>query len=116
MPGILFANRRSNSAAADCYAAIYRACGNRLAKPDDEIRIVVVGIQAVSAEIHDLVPCRTDPRDEFFLKCKAAMICRNPHTHGTCPLVSEVRRIDVDFCQAGAFFMFLRGRFHGKMD
>ena len=41
------ANRRANSAAADCYAAICRACGNRFAKRDDEIGIVVVGIQAI---------------------------------------------------------------------
>jgi len=82
---IVRTNRRSNSAATDCYAAIYRAFGHCLAMWDGEIRIVVVGIQAVSAEIHDLVPCRTDSRDEFFLKCKPAMICHNSYTRCVCP-------------------------------
>jgi hypothetical protein len=50
------ADRRAHAAAADRHAALYLSRDHGTRKRDDEVGIVVVRIERVGAEIHDLVP------------------------------------------------------------
>src|SRR5262245_51195078 len=47
----------THTAAANRDAAIYFTRGNRLAKGDHKIGIIIIGMQIVSTEVRDLVTC-----------------------------------------------------------
>ena len=52
------ADRGANAAAADRHAALYLSRNHGLGERHDEVGIVVLRIQRVCAEIHDLVALR----------------------------------------------------------
>jgi hypothetical protein len=83
------ANRRAGAAAADRHAAIHLAGHDRLTERDNVVGIVVVGIQAVRAEIHDFVSRRPDAGDQFFLQSKPTMIGGNSYAHEILSLFSR---------------------------
>src|SRR5215831_15239883 len=55
------ADRCPYPAAADSNAPLDIACGNCLSERDNEIGIVVAGIQAVRAEVHDFMASGVEP-------------------------------------------------------
>lgn len=75
-------DRCAHAAAADGHAALHAARSNGLCERNDEIRIVIGGVQAVSSKIDDIMPRRAKVRDEFLLQAKSAVIGGNAYTHG----------------------------------
>src|SRR6266436_4505124 len=53
-------DRRTYAAAANCHAAIDPPCRHSLTERDNKVRIVVVGVQAVRAEIDNLMARRAE--------------------------------------------------------
>src|SRR5262249_22551115 len=74
-------DRGPHAAAADGDTALERCRRHRLGERDDEIRVVVVRAQRVSAKIDDVVSCRAKPRHEIFLQRKPAVIGRDAYPH-----------------------------------
>lgn len=72
-------DRRANAAAAHRDTALDLSPGDGPRERDDEVRIVVGGIQMIRAEIHDVVSCRAETSDEFFFQTKATMISGDSH-------------------------------------
>jgi hypothetical protein len=72
---------RTNAAATDRHAALYFAGGNSFRERDDEIGIVVGGVKAVSAEVHDFMAGCAKPANEFFLQAETAVIGGNSNPH-----------------------------------
>jgi hypothetical protein len=67
----LFAtDRRADAAAADRHTAFHRSRRDRLAERDDEVRVVVAGIQGMRPEVDDFVAGRAEMRDQVFLQRK----------------------------------------------
>ena len=82
MPGILLAQTDAPTPLPQI--ATPRSTFSALQRPgerDDEIGIVVVLVQAMSAEIDDLMPRRAELGDEFLLQAKSAMIGGNSYAH-----------------------------------
>jgi len=75
------AHRRANAAAADREAAIHFPPYHRSGEWNDEVGIVVVGAQRVSAEINDLVPRRAELSNQLLLQTKSAVISGNSYAH-----------------------------------
>ena len=81
-PFTLFAQTdAADAATADRHAAIHLAGHDRLTERDSVVGIVIVGIQAVRAEIHDFVSRRPDTGDQFFLQSKPTVIGGNSYAH-----------------------------------
>src|SRR5262249_28418034 len=57
-----------DTAATDGHTALDRACRDRLAERDDEVRIVIVRVELLRAEINDVVSSRTEPLDQVLLQ------------------------------------------------
>src|SRR3974377_1391902 len=82
------AHRRPDRAAADRKAAIHFPRYHRSGQGNDEVGIVVVGAQRVSAEINDLVARRAEWRNQPLLKTKSAVISGNSYAHKLSNLLS----------------------------
>ena len=92
-PFTLFAQTdAADAATADRHAAIHLAGHDRLTERDSVVGIVIVGIQAVRAEIHDFASRRADTGDQFLLHSKPTMIGGNSYAHKI-PLVIFPRRL-----------------------
>ena len=50
---------RSHAAAAECHSAFNLPRGDGLCQGDDEVGVIISGVQFVCTEIHDLVPRAT---------------------------------------------------------
>jgi hypothetical protein len=74
-------DRRANTAPANRYAAIHFSRDHRQGERNNEVRIVVIKLQTVRAEINDLMPGGLEPGDEFFLQPKPAVIRGYADTH-----------------------------------
>jgi hypothetical protein len=59
------ANSRADAAATNGDAAFHLTTDYGLGQRNDEVGVVVVGTQLVSAEIHDFVACSTELSDYF---------------------------------------------------
>jgi hypothetical protein len=75
------AYRSPNTAAADSHAAFDLSFRHGLCKRDHEVRIIVVGIETMGAEIDHFMPRRAKMRDQVFLQGKSTMIGGNSNTH-----------------------------------
>jgi hypothetical protein len=75
------ANRRPNAAAANGDAAIHFARHDGLSERNNEVGIIVVRSQRVSAEVHDFMARRANPGNQFFLQTKPAVIGGNANAH-----------------------------------
>jgi hypothetical protein len=64
------ADRGPDTAATDGHTTLDRPCRDRLGERDDEVRIVVVRVELVRAEIDDVVSGRTEPRDQLLFQLK----------------------------------------------
>ena len=76
------ADRRANAAAADCDSPIHLTRDHCMPQRYNVIGVIVTRIQAVSTEIDYLMSCRTDPRNQFFLQSKSAVIRGDAYAHG----------------------------------
>src|SRR6266849_5894108 len=75
------AHSRADAAAAHRHTAVHLSRAHCLGQRDDEVWIVIVGIQTVRTEINDLMSCRTNPGDEFLLQPKPAVVSGNRNAH-----------------------------------
>ena len=75
------ADRSVNATAADRDATIHFPSNHGLTEWDNEIGIIVVRRQLVSAEIDDLVPGRAEMSDQFLFQTKPAVIGGNSYAH-----------------------------------
>src|SRR5260221_595509 len=73
------ANRCADTTAANRNATIHFPRNHGLTERDNEVGIIVVGGQLVSAEIDDLVPCGAELSDQFLLQTKPAVIGGNSY-------------------------------------
>jgi hypothetical protein len=71
----------TDAAAADRKASICFPRHHRSGERHDEVGIVVVEAQRVSAEINDLMARRPELSDQLLLQPKSAVISGNAHTH-----------------------------------
>src|SRR5260370_2937038 len=67
--------------AADRDAALHFPRSHSLGERDDEVGIVVAGIQAVCPHIDHLVPSLAKMGNQFFLQTKATVICGDSQAH-----------------------------------
>jgi hypothetical protein len=75
------AHRRSDPASAHRHPALNLSFRHSSRQRDDEVGIIVTGIQAVRAEINYLVPCRAKACNQVFFQTKSAMIRANAYMH-----------------------------------
>jgi hypothetical protein len=75
------ANRRADTASTNGDAALYCTGGHRFGERDNEIRVIVARVKAVSAEIENVMSARTKQGDNFFFQSKSAMVSSNSQTH-----------------------------------
>src|SRR5262245_35554492 len=76
------ADRDAHPAATESDPALDRACRHGLSERDDEVRIVVILVQLVRAEIDDVVAGRAQLRDHILLQGEPAVIGRDSYAHG----------------------------------
>src|SRR5262249_50362277 len=79
------AHGRADTAAADRHAALHRARRHGPRQWDDEVRIVVVGLERVPAEVDDLVAGGAKPAGQLLLQRESAVIGRDSDTHALAP-------------------------------
>src|SRR5262245_43637000 len=72
---------RADPASADGDSALNRAVSHRAGQGNDEVRVVVVRVQAVSAEIHDLVPEPTKAAAQIPFPVESAVIAGDAKAH-----------------------------------
>src|SRR5262245_11852985 len=79
--------RCADATAANSQASIHFTGRDGLRERDHEVGIIVIRVQAMSAEVHQLMPSRIQLGHEFFLEIKATMIGgdANPHAISLSP-------------------------------
>jgi len=75
------ANGCANAAAANGQSAIEGSRGNGLGQRNDEVGVIISGIERVRAKINNLVARRPQTRSQFFLQFKSTMICSYSQMH-----------------------------------
>jgi hypothetical protein len=75
------AHRRADAAAADRKAAIHFLSYHRSREWNDEVGIVIVGAQRVSAEIDDLMARSAELSNQLLLQTESAVVGGNSYTH-----------------------------------
>jgi hypothetical protein len=75
----------SDAATADRHPALDRPCGHSTAEGDDEVGIIVAGVQTMRPEVDYLMPRRPETSDQIFLQTKPAMIRSYSHAHVILP-------------------------------
>src|SRR5437870_1058642 len=78
---LVCADRRADAAAADRHPALDRPRRHSASERDDEVGIIVARVQAMRAEIDDLMPRLAEMSNQFFLQAKPTMIRGNSHAH-----------------------------------
>src|SRR5438093_13689263 len=92
MPGTLLAHTgRADSTAANSHASIHLAGCDCLRERNQEIGIIVTGIQIVGAEVHHLVPNRFKFGHEVFFETESTMIGSDANPHAISLSSSSVR-------------------------
>src|SRR5262245_3982720 len=84
-PHLVGAHGRADAAAAHGYSAFHLSGGNRPRKRDDVVGIVIALVQAMSAEIDDLMPRGAKLAEQFLLQTKSSMIGGDANAHIVSP-------------------------------
>jgi hypothetical protein len=71
----------SDTAAADGHSTVHFSRGNGPGKGNDEVRVVVFGVQLVCAEVHDLIPRAAKLLRQLLFQGKPTMVRGDSHTH-----------------------------------
>src|SRR5882672_6597954 len=74
-------HRRADAAAADRHSPIHVRRENGLGEWNHEVRIVVVDLQGMRAEVDDLVPRAAELGDQLLLQGEPAVIGRDAYAH-----------------------------------
>src|SRR5262249_24299403 len=79
---------RTDATAANSYASIHLARRDGICKRHHEVGIVVLLVQTIRTEVHDLVPSRIQFGHDFFFESESTMIGSdsNPHAISLSPL------------------------------
>src|SRR5262244_1544877 len=84
--------RRADPTAANSHASIHLAGRDGHRERHYEVRIIVRRVQAMSAEVHHLVPSCVESGHDFFFQSEATMIGSNSNLHAIslspCPVRS----------------------------
>ena len=75
------ANGCANAAAANGHPAIDGSSGNGLGQRNDEVGVIIIGIERVRAKVNNLVARRPQTRRQLFLQFKSTMICSHSQMH-----------------------------------
>src|SRR5262245_32527712 len=82
---------RADPTAANSHASIHLAGRDGLRERQHEVGIIVLRIQTISAEVHDLVPSRIKFGHDFFLESESSMIGSHSNPHAMSLSPSPVR-------------------------
>src|SRR5262249_17217866 len=84
-PHLVCTHRRADAAAADRYSTFHLLGDNGPGEGDDVVGVVIPLVQAMSAEIDDLMPRGAKLAEQFFLQTKTTVISGNANTHTVSP-------------------------------
>jgi hypothetical protein len=78
---LVSAHRRSDPASADGHPTLDLSFRHSSRQRNNEVGIIVAGIQAVRTEINYLVPCRAKTCSQVFFQTKSTMVRANSYMH-----------------------------------
>jgi hypothetical protein len=74
-------HRGTDAAAADSHTPLHASGNNRPGQRDNEVGIVIAGINLESADVNQFMAGFAKMGDQFFLQRKSGVIRGNPHSH-----------------------------------
>ena len=83
-------NGRTHTAATQRHSAFNLLGGDGSGHRDDEIRVVISGVQLMCAEVHDLVPRATELLRYLFFQGKASMVRCDSYAHHSFALACSI--------------------------